>query len=244
MSVSPRVLLVDDNRPLVENLKEVLETEGVRAEIAADGEEALSRLEEAPFDAVITDMRMPGMDGLQVLREIRRRWPETPVIVMTAYARDSLAEEARAEGALGVLAKPLDLAHLTDLVARLAPPQSAILLVEDDDDLRGNLVEALWEEAGVVPVAVPGVGAAKRAISRLEFPVAIVDMRLPDGEGPEVAAALLERMGAGRCHVIFTTGFGGELEETLRTLLATPSVRLLEKPFSPDRLLTLVKEAV
>jgi two-component system, response regulator PdtaR len=240
-----RVLLIDDNRALAENLAEVLEEEGVATSIAESGEEALAILEDRRFDLVITDMRMPGMDGLEVLRAVNHRSPGTPVIVMTAYARDSALEKAQAAGALGVVVKPIDIDYLIGLVARLAPPRSHVLLVEDDPNLRVNLAEALWAEANLVPVTAGDVASARRAAASVSFPIAVIDVNLPDGSGTDLASDLqIAGRGASCCRIIYITGYGAEMEEALRRMFDNANVRLLEKPFSPERLLALVQEAV
>jgi len=238
----PAVLLVDDNLALVDNLREVLEDEGIHTEAAATGEEALGMLEKRPYNLVITDMRMPGMDGLEVLRRIHQRWPGLPVIIMTAYARDSVLKEAQSAGALGVLPKPLDMEYMIELIGRMVGENAPVLLVEDDPNLRINLCEALLELGGVVPHAAPDAASARRLAATVPFRAAIVDVRLPDGDGVELGKELQAVYGERALPVIYITGYGPELQDTLRSLLEMPGVRVLEKPFESDNLLSLVRE--
>lgn len=120
--MSARVLLVDDNRALVENLAEALACEGVLADIAVSGEEALAILEDRRFDLVVTDVRMPGIGGLEVLREIHRLLPGTPVVVMTACARDSASVRGMFdEPNVWLLEKPFSPRRLIALVQEVAP---------------------------------------------------------------------------------------------------------------------------
>jgi CheY-like chemotaxis protein len=115
MRDSCRVLIVDDNEPLAENLLEILEDEGMKGQICTNGEEALSRLrEDSEFDLVITDFRMPGMTGLALLRHIKDAWPHVPVILLSAYLAGDSAESARSAGALDVMRKPEDLLRLIE----------------------------------------------------------------------------------------------------------------------------------
>jgi CheY-like chemotaxis protein len=120
--MSARVLVVDDNRALAENLAEALECEGSIAEVAASGEEALAILEVRCFDLVITDVRMPGIDGLEVLRAIHRRSPGCPVVVMTAYARDLVIDpKLFEEPHVRLLEKPFSPQRLLALVQEVVP---------------------------------------------------------------------------------------------------------------------------
>jgi DNA-binding NtrC family response regulator len=236
----PAVLLIDDNAELTENLQEVLADEEIMADVARSGPVALDMLARTRYDLVVTDMRMPGMTGLDVLREIHHRWPALPVLVMTAYARDTLLREAQEHGALGILPKPLDLDYLIEVVRRLIEPDAPVLVVEDDADLRVNLAEALLEVAGTVPHPAPTLAYARKLAERVAFRAAIIDMRLPDGDGGAFGDELRARMGDPDLTIIYVTGYGAQLGESVAHLLRTPRVHLLEKPFAPDRLLELV----
>ncbi len=106
MSVE-NILIVDDE-PLVRDLlKEVLEREGYQVDLAKDGLSALKFIQENFFDVVITDMKMPKMDGLSLLKEIKRFSPSTLVIVITAYGSIENAVEAMKQGACDYLTKPI-----------------------------------------------------------------------------------------------------------------------------------------
>jgi two-component system, NtrC family, response regulator HydG len=240
MSERPAVLLIDDNVPLLENLREVLEDEGIEVDVARTGGEALTRIETRSYRLVITDMRMPGMDGLAVLRTVQERWPGLPVIVMTAYARDALLEQVQAEGALGVLAKPLDLHYLIDLVGRMVVADAPVLVVEDDADLRVNLTECILSTGTFVPHAAADIASARRLAKTVDFRAAIIDVRLPDGDGTQLGHELRAR-GDDALPIIYITGFGDQLRDTLRGMLGSERIHLLEKPFSPDELVALVQ---
>ncbi len=114
------VLLVDDNRDLAENIAEILEGEGIACTIALDGESALEALRSGQFDLVVTDIRMPGMTGIQVLEAIRISHPDLPVIVMSAYANERSLAAAVATGAIAVLAKPVDIPRFIAMVRSAA----------------------------------------------------------------------------------------------------------------------------
>jgi two-component system response regulator HydG len=110
--MNPRVLVVDDHPPSAQALAEALADLGYDAVTAGSGAEALASVREAPVDVVITDLRMDGMDGVALLRELRAHDPGLPVILVTAYATVERAVEATRAGAFCFLTKPLKLAEV------------------------------------------------------------------------------------------------------------------------------------
>lgn len=108
----PNVLIVDDELQMGETLAEGLTDRGYRAVAVASGKEALTRLREEPFDALVTDLRMPKLDGLSLLVQSRRIVPGLPVIVMTAYGAIDSAVESIRQGASHYLTKPFKLDEL------------------------------------------------------------------------------------------------------------------------------------
>src|SRR5579883_296784 len=102
------VLVVDDDAAVGAVLEALLVQAGVKATHVPSAARALALLEERPFDVVLTDLRMPGMDGMQLLAKVTQTWPEVPVIVLTAHGSVPLAVEAMRAGATDFLLKPFD----------------------------------------------------------------------------------------------------------------------------------------
>jgi CheY-like chemotaxis protein len=111
------ILLVDDDVGMVETLTDILEASQCRVSFAHSGAAAVNMAAERTYDAVLMDIQMPGVNGVEALRAIKARSPETRVIMMTAYTRDDLVKEAERMTGLPVLPKPLDVAEVLDLVA-------------------------------------------------------------------------------------------------------------------------------
>jgi DNA-binding NtrC family response regulator len=117
--VGGRILLADDENTSRETLAEVLREEGYEIDTAADGLEALAALGDKTYDVVITDLRMPGADGLAVLRRVREIAPQTLVLLITAYASVETAVEALRRGAHDYILKPLILEDVLGKIGRL-----------------------------------------------------------------------------------------------------------------------------
>jgi two-component system response regulator PilR (NtrC family) len=105
--VAEAVLIADDEIGVRESLAEVLRDEGYDVDVAVDGTEALAALERRDYAVVLTDVRMPGTDGLEVLRHVRDTAPQTVVLMMTAHASVETAVEALRQGAADYILKPL-----------------------------------------------------------------------------------------------------------------------------------------
>jgi DNA-binding NtrC family response regulator len=130
--VQDNILVVDDEPDMREALSAALRREGLCISTAANGIEALEKVQEQAFDLVITDVRMPRMGGLALLQELKRTFPALPVIMMTGYGRIEDAVEAMKAGAFDYLLKPFSLEDLKAVVTKaLAPsPTSARAAVE------------------------------------------------------------------------------------------------------------------
>ena len=126
------VLIVDDEAVIRESLQTLLEFEGYTVEVAGDGTEGLARIAEQPFDLVLLDFAMPDRNGIEVLREIRERDAELPVIMITAYGTVENAVNAMQAGATNFIQKPWDneklLADVRGAVARRRAEEEVIQL--------------------------------------------------------------------------------------------------------------------
>jgi len=102
----PRILVVDDEMIVCESCKRILEEEGYEAETALSGKEAFERMKANPFDIVITDLKMPGIDGMEVLKTFRKEYPDSIIIMITGFSTVETAVEAMKLGAFDYIPKP------------------------------------------------------------------------------------------------------------------------------------------
>ena len=113
-----KLLLVDDELEFLEPLSTRLARRGCACTIAAGGEEALRALAAATYDCAVVDVKMPGMDGLELLRRMRRDHPTVAVVLLTGHASVELGVQGMELGAFDYLLKPIDLDELLDVVRR------------------------------------------------------------------------------------------------------------------------------
>jgi DNA-binding NtrC family response regulator len=117
MSDKTKILIVDDDEVVRRSYLRSLQSVSCDVAAASDGEEALQTMEQDPFDVVLLDVRMPGRDGMSVLRTIKQKWPESEVVIITGYPSVANAKEAVRLGAFDYLAKPVgpqDVINVTD----------------------------------------------------------------------------------------------------------------------------------
>jgi excisionase family DNA binding protein len=114
----PRILVVDDEASIRELLEKTLAMSDYDVDTAPDGRTALERMRLYPYDLLITDLRMPGMDGLTVIREAKRYKADLPVLVITGYSTESSAIEAANLGVNGYLTKPFRVSQVLGKAAK------------------------------------------------------------------------------------------------------------------------------
>ena len=115
-----KVLLVDDEREFVETLAMRLETRGFKVAVAESGVTAVEKVRETPFDAILLDLAMPGMDGIDTLKRLRELNPDSQVVLLTGRATVKKATEAMRLGALDLLEKPVDIEVLVEKIREAA----------------------------------------------------------------------------------------------------------------------------
>jgi CheY-like chemotaxis protein len=118
---TPQILIVEDDEAMREFLCQAISRSGYYVEAVPDGAEALRRVEESHFDLLLTDIRMPGLDGLELARQARRRYPGLNVLLVTAYVQDALGATDLEGAGIEVLSKPFNLNELIDRVETFLP---------------------------------------------------------------------------------------------------------------------------
>lgn len=114
-----KLLIVDDQMGIRLLLDEVFRREGFATHLAANGMEALQLVEDESPDCILLDMKMPGIDGIEVLKRIKNGWPKIPVIMMTAYGEVEMTNDALKIGAVEYFTKPFDIYEVRDAVSAI-----------------------------------------------------------------------------------------------------------------------------
>ncbi|HUR56588.1 MAG TPA: sigma-54 dependent transcriptional regulator [Opitutaceae bacterium] len=155
--MKPRILIVDDDAGQRSLLETFLRGQGYETQSAASGEAALQLLSESPFALMISDVRMPGMSGLETLRRVRQKHLALPVLLVTAFADIRSAVTAMRDGAVNYLAKPIDLGELITSVRLALDPAAAPVEAPKDEPVlpagvvtQSPLMRAVFRDAAVI----------------------------------------------------------------------------------------------
>ncbi|HYH97532.1 sigma-54-dependent transcriptional regulator, partial [Hyalangium sp.] len=196
-----QILIVDDERDIRQLLREMLSLEGHEVTEAVNGADALAKLRDASFDLVVTDVRMPSLSGMELLRRVREVSPSTEVIVATAYAELDTAIECMRAGAFDLLRKPFNLQELFTCVSRALEKRRFNVSTE-----LVRLSQALFEQNAIEQLPRAIVESVRSFMS-----ADAVLLALPDTDG--------------RLQVAHALGLAGEQESALSLAIGERMVR-------------------
>ncbi len=163
------ILLVEDKESMAQMLTETLEVEGYEIVVATDGQEGVRQVKENHFDLVLSDLKLPKKDGIEVLKAVKAESPLTPVIVMTAFGTIETAVTAMKEGAIDFITKPFDTDHLLFLIRRALETQRMLtenILMKDELAEKCGAPRIIGKSPGILEVAqqVQKVAPAKTTV--------------------------------------------------------------------------------
>ena len=237
------ILIVEDEKNVRESLRTWLVELGCQVEVTSDGEEALKQISEKEFDLVILDLRLPGKDGLQVLKEARLKKPQLNGIIITAYPAAATMAEAMQIGAVDFLSKPINLPKLekliqekTELVKLRVKP---ILIVDDEASMRESLQDWFLDLGYQAETARDGEEALK-LIAEKNYGLLILDLKLPGQDGIEVLKKARKHHPDLRGIII--TAYPSV--DTAREAIKQGAIDYLPKPFELSELEKLVEENI
>ena len=156
-----KVLLVDDEKEFVESLSERLQLRNLDADVAYDGEEALQSLAEGKEpDVMVLDLRMPGIDGMEVLRQVRRNHPEMRVVILTGHDTSEDVQEAKKLGAFEYMEKPVEIEKLDSTLRRAWKSLKQMK----------ERIDSAWMAAGYSNAGQPGYAAEVMRDGKKAYP--------------------------------------------------------------------------
>jgi len=230
-----RVLIVDDEPNMRRTLSDILKDEGYDVTTAATGDEAVTACSQANYDIVLMDVRMPGINGVEAFRQIRRHQEGVRVILMSAYGTEDLRRLALDEGAIAFLTKPLNLEQVVGLIREV--DDTAILVIEEDENVSAPLQEGLQQQGYRVTVTKSPHDALEM-IEQIRFDLIFVDVSLPAMEGLELYLAIKKI--TPMAVAIMITGMEEEFEKLAQEAVLRNAYTLVRKPLDIDRILGLL----
>jgi DNA-binding NtrC family response regulator len=230
-----KILIVDDEKEFADSLAERLALRKLKTRVAYDGEQALDAVQVEEPDVMILDLRMPGMDGLEVLRKVKKSQPDIDVVILTGHGADKDEEAALRLGATAFLKKPID---LDQLVGAVHKERLKVLLVDDEKEFVGSLSERLELRNLRADIAHDGEQALK-AIKQRKPDVIVLDLKMPGMDGLEVLRKV--RKANPDVAVVILSGHGTDKDK--KEALRLGASAYLKKPVDVDHLVGTLHKA-
>lgn len=228
------ILVVDDLRNSRLTLGGILEDEGHNVVLAENGYQAIEAAKQISFDLIFMDIKMPGINGVQTFREVKKINPQAAVIMMTAYSVEDLIREALEEGAYTVVYKPFDIENIVAIIESAL--HKTLILVVDDYFADRETLKSILEERGYRVVTAETGAQTLSLVKERHFNIIFLDVRLPDTNG----AYIFEQVKSidPEVAVIMMTGYSEE--ELVEKSICHGAYTCIYKPFNIEKILTLV----
>ena len=235
-----RILIVDDDPAVLLTLAASIERLSPASEVdtCESGTEALAHLENHRYFLLLTDYSMPGMSGIDLARTVRARWPDTRIIMMTAYGSDALRKQAADLNLDAFVDKPFTVKQIREIISRIMADIAGaphVLVIEDNNDLRRLYSKALTR-AGYQVTATGILHEAHAFVTQNRFDVLLCDINIGSERGTDLVREKRAKLEEDHTHIVMITGetwYGDIVEEAGADFL-------LEKPVALDTLVGLI----
>jgi DNA-binding NtrC family response regulator len=232
------ILVVDDLRSIRLTLGGILEDKGHNVVTAENGYQAIEEVRKTRFDIIFMDIKMPGINGVQTFREVKKIDPKAVVIMMTAYSVEELVKEALEEGAYAVVYKPFDIDKIVAIIEDVL--NDVLILVVDEQFAERERLKKILEDRGYrVATARNGAEAIEMVKSR-HYDIIFLDARLADIDGVET----FERVKQidPKATVIMMTN--STEEDLVKRAVSQGAYACIYKPFDVEKAIALVEDIV
>jgi len=228
---------VDDDRRMSRTLADIFQVKGYGVDTAHSEKEAMEKIEDSQFDCVLSDIKMPEMSGVELHHAIKKKNPDLPVVLMTAYSNDRLVKEGLEDGVISVLPKPLDINTILGFLSSLRKEHS-VVIVDDDPNFCKTLGDILTErDFSVTRHTNPN---ELLEVLDKKTHMVLLDMKLGKTSGLDVLKKIREK------HllmpVILVTGYREEMAESIEKAISIGAHTCLYKPLQIEELLKTITE--
>jgi len=230
------ILVVDDLHSIRLTLGGILEDEGHNVVTVENGYQAIEAVRKNRFDVIFMDIKMPGINGVQTFREVKKIDPKAAVIMMTAYSVEDLVKEALEEGAYAIIYKPFDIDRIIAIIEEVL--KDVLILVVDNEFADRESLKAILEDKGYrVATARDGAEAIEMVKSR-HYDIIFLDVRLPDMSGVETFEQVKKI--DPQATVIMMTGYTEE--DLVKRAVSQGAYTCIYKPFNMDKVIAVVED--
>lgn len=235
--MTARVLVVDDDRQMVRTLCDILALQGWDAIGAYSGEAAVERVRAGGVSAVLMDVKMGGINGVDALKQMKAVDPRLPIVLMTAHAAREILAEAEHEGAMRVLHKPVALPELVELLRQSLADDRPVLVIDDDPAFLRTICDVLRGH-GYAAMEAASLTDALSLLARDSAMVVVLDLLLDDVQ-PHEAIVAIKRVSPAVA-LILCSGHPRLLDEAAASVPGGWITARLRKPFAPEQLMGIL----
>jgi DNA-binding NtrC family response regulator len=229
-----RILVVDDDPNMVQTLCDILEMRGWETVRAFNGLEAVRQAADKKVDVVLMDVKMPQMNGVEALQQMKKTNPAIRIILMTAYAAPDLLAQAEEAGVVSIMRKPIDLPSVLTLLEAASKGARSVLVVDDDAAYLRTMSDLLSRH-GIIVMQARTLAEALERFERQPPAAVLIDLRL-DGINMSEHLLAFREMSPGVLLVLHS----GYVEELARAVEGAPQgliAAAFTKPMAVERLL-------
>jgi two-component system, NtrC family, response regulator HydG len=209
-----KALIVDDEKIVRDFFKRLLSLLGLEAVDVEDGYKAIEMVKKEKFDIIFLDVRMPGLNGLETYREIRKIDPNVLSVMITGYAVEDILEQAEKEGVCSAIHKPFDINQIKEVIERVAKEDAKEpinVLVVDDDEAIHNFFSVFLNEKKLKFKIARDRNEALDAVKKEKFTLIFLDLVLKDVSGLDVFKEIKEIVP--QANIVLITGHPQKAEE-------------------------------
>lgn len=235
-----KILIVDDDDFMRETVGDVLLEKGYEIELAESGESAIEKYKGYPYDVILLDLKMQGIDGFQTFQEIKKINQNAIAIIMTAYFYEEIITDCLREGAFGVLYKPLDMDKVLDQIA-ISDVEKVVLVIDEDEALRLRIADVLVDE-GCYVLQAHDKEAALKQIIHIPPDIVIADISKERVPGQDSCSLIRQIVPDIRCIVMARDK--EKTEAIITTCMETGAHACMYKPFDLMHFKTHIKKVI
>jgi CheY-like chemotaxis protein len=236
MAKNVNVLIVDDEVETLRTLDDIFEDRGYIVTLAEDGYRAIEFAKKKFFDIILMDVKMPGINGLETFRGIKKICPSAVVIMMTGYSVEELLRQAIEEGAYAVIYKPFDVRKLFQTIEG-AFKKPLIMVVDDLVEDRETLKDILVDKGYRVVTAGDGYEALNM-VPKANFDIILLDVKMPRMDGIKTLEWIKEMNP--ETGVIMMSAYS--MDEFVGRALREGALAFLYKPFDMKKLFRIIED--
>ncbi|MBU2599375.1 response regulator [bacterium] len=233
-----KILIVDDEKDLAGILGIILKQEGYQVTPVLDGYQALEEIKKTPYDLILMDIRLPGINGVETFIQIKEINPEVRVIMMTGFAMEDLIEEALAKGAYACIHKPFDPVKLIELIQKILSQDKKVVLIANGDNKTRKEVEVSLSEKGYRIYFAQGKDEMLAKLKANHYDCILLNLSLPGINGLAILRKV--KQVSPDAVVIIMTDY--DLPEMVRKAKKLSTYACIKKPINIDELIKLLQE--